>query len=194
MQGRPGDGSARNFTADPAAEDREQTLTIDLAEYGSLKDEQGNRIERRDHLVYANLTAIAAVLLGAGKNPAVLLLLPMVSLILGWTHLTNDLMVTAIGRYVRDDLGGRLARRAGARVLGWEHEHPGDRRRRQRKRIQLAVDLGAFVVPALGALVGYVAVGHPPVLGWVAAAVQLVPAAILAHQQVVYAATDRPRS
>ena len=77
-------------------------LDILLAEYKALKDEQQKRIDRRDHLVYGTLTAIAATLVAAAKVPEALLLLPAAALILGWTHLANDHMVSAIVRYSGD--------------------------------------------------------------------------------------------
>jgi hypothetical protein len=166
-------------------------LSVLLAEYGALKDEQAKRIDRRDHLVWATWTAIAATLVAAAKIPEALLLLPAAAVIVGWTHLANDHMVSAIGRYLRDDLGERLTKLSGEPVLGWEHDHPGDTRRRQRKSIQLAVDTATFAGPALVSLGAYLALTDPPVLGWLAALVLAAAATCLVAQQVAYAGVGR---
>jgi hypothetical protein len=58
-------------------------------------------------------------------------LLPRIAVVLGWIYLTNDRMVSVIGRYLRDEAAGRLAVLADEDgVLTWEHDHQGDRRRR----------------------------------------------------------------
>lgn len=162
-------------------------LTVLLAEYDKLKDEQKARIDRRDHLVYGTLTAIAATLVTAEKTPVALLLLPAVTVILGWTHLVNDQKVSAAGRYLRNDLAPRLSEITERPVLGWEGSHRSDERRRQRKGLQLVVDVGTFAGPALVALGAYVLLAHPPVLGWLAAVVLLVSAGVLVWQQLAYA-------
>ncbi|MGI5238409.1 hypothetical protein [Dactylosporangium sp. CA-139066] len=128
-----------------------------LVEYERLKDEQKTRIGFRDNLVYATLASMAGVVaatLSAKGHANLLLLLPPVSVVLGWTYLVNDEKVSAIGRYIRDVLRPRLA--AGADdVFGWEDAHRSDPRRPMRKRLQLVVDLGVFCLPALSALVVY---------------------------------------
>ncbi|GGL17768.1 hypothetical protein [Mangrovihabitans endophyticus] len=166
-------------------------LSILLAEYGALKDEQQKRIDRRDHLVYGTLTAVAATLAAAGKLPAALLLLPVVTVVLGWTHLVTDLKVATAGRYLRDDLSVRLSALAGAPVLGWETAHRADDRRRQRRGLQLAVDLATFPCPGLVSVGAYLSLGHPPVLGWLAALLLGAAALVLAGQQALYAADGR---
>ncbi|MFF5082502.1 hypothetical protein ACFY36_36115 [Actinoplanes sp. NPDC000266] len=125
-----------------------------------LKDEQRDRIRARDNLVYSLIVAIAAVAGGTKfGGPAVALILPPVALALGWTYLVNDHKVSAIGRYLRTDLGPRLSALVGADVLRWENIHRHDHRRCQRKSIQLAVDLTVFIVPAATGLVWYWASG-----------------------------------
>ncbi len=167
---------------DPAAE-----LTVLLAEYGALKDEQQKRIDRREHLVYWTLTAVAATLAAAGKFPEALLLLPAVTVILGWTHLTVDQKISAAGQYLRDDLSVRLAARVGAPVLGWETAHRSDGRRRQRKCLQLGVDVATFAGPALVSAGAYLTHTRPPVLGVVFAVLLAAAAVVLVVQQVLYA-------
>ena len=184
------DPQALTTTSTPAAGVVEvgAELSILLAEYGALKDEQQKRIDRRDHLVYGTLTAVAATLAAAAKLPEALLLLPAVTLILGWTHLVTDVKVSAAGQYLRTDLSVRLGALAGAPVLSWETAHRGDARRRQRKHLQLAVDLATFPAPALVSLGAYLTLTGPPVLGVIAAVLLALAAAVLAGQQVLYAA------
>lgn len=171
----------------PVGVDREAELTVLLAEYGALKDEQQKRIDRREYLVYATLAALVAGFAAAVKVPEALLLLPAATIVLGWTHLVTDQKVSAAGRYLRDELSSRLTARVGAPVLGWEHAHRSDPRRRQRKRLQLVVDLATFVGSALVSLGVYLTCTRPPVLGWVAALLLAGGAAVLAGQQLTYA-------
>ena len=171
---------------DPGAE-----LSILLAEYGALKDEQQKRIDRRDHLLYGTLTALAATLAAAAKLPEALLLLPAVTVILGWTHLVTDVKVATAGQYLRDNLSVRLGALAGAPVLGWETAHRADGRRQQRKCLQLAVDLATFPGPGLVSLGAYMALTDPPVLGCIGAGLLAAAAIVLASQQAMYAAGTR---
>ncbi|XUL91184.1 hypothetical protein ACQ86D_34950 [Streptomyces galilaeus] len=133
-----------------------------LAEYQSVKDEQKARIGFRDNLLYVTLGVVAAVVAAAAqaKQTTMLLALPPVCVVLGWTYLVNDEKISAIGAYVREDLGPRLAALAepaepagGFRAFGWETAHRGDPRRRSRKVIQTLVDLTAFCAVPLAALV-----------------------------------------
>lgn len=171
-------------------------VRIDLLrdEIKTLKDEQRDRIRQRDSLIYSVIVAVAAVaggtrLAGAG----VPLLLPPVTLLLGWTYLINDQMVSAIGAHLRTQLGPRLAELAGTEVLLWESTRRIDRRYRQRKTIQLGVDLLAFVAPALVAVVWYWAHGpaNPALLA--VSVVETAAALVGAWQITSYAErrTDR---
>jgi hypothetical protein len=173
---------AQTPVADPGA-----ALAIHLAEYKALKDEQRARIDRRDYTVLGTFTAVAAAAAAASKLPAALLLLPLVALVLGWTHLATDQMISAAGRCLREDLGVRLSALAGQPVLGWESHHAGDTRRRQRKRLQLGADLLTFPIPALISLGVYLAVVRPPLLGWIAALLLAAATLLLANQQRIYA-------
>ncbi|MGW0708817.1 hypothetical protein ACWD4G_23200 [Streptomyces sp. NPDC002643] len=131
-----------------------------LAEYQAVKDEQKTRIGFRDNLLYVTLTILAAVIAATAqaKQPAMLLALPPVCVVLGWTYLVNDQKISAIGTYVRGELGPRLAQLARTdRAFEWEVAHRADARRRSRKVIQCGIDLLAFcVVPIAGLLVYWV--------------------------------------
>lgn len=132
-----------------------------LAEYQTLKDEQKTRIGFRDNLLYVTLTIVAAVIAATAqaKRPDMLLALPPVCVVLGWTYLVNDEKISAIGRHVREGIGPRLAQLAQAEhAFTWETAHRSDSRRRQRKVIQCGIDLLAFcVVPLAGLAVYWVA-------------------------------------
>ncbi|OLR95119.1 hypothetical protein [Actinokineospora bangkokensis] len=139
-----------------------------LAEYEALKAEQKSRIALRDRLVYTALAALAATLalaLQPVERPHLVLLLPLVCVVLGWTHLANDQKITAIGAYLRGEVAPVLAHRAGplANLLSWETHHRASRYRRVDKCAQLAVDLLAFAVPSLLATAFYWTSGdvHP---------------------------------
>ncbi|MDW8475938.1 MULTISPECIES: hypothetical protein [Streptomyces] len=148
---------------DTVSEERDGHVTVGqllLTEYQTVKDEQKTRIGFRDNLLYVTLTVLAAVIAAAAqaKQSAMLLALPPVCVVLGWTYLVNDEKISAIGAYVRGDLGPQLARLAGAeKVFDWEMAHRADARRRSRKAVQCGIDLLAFcVVPFAGLLVYWV--------------------------------------
>ncbi|WP_127500690.1 hypothetical protein [Actinoplanes solisilvae] len=127
-----------------------------LAEYERLKDEQKTRIGFRDNLIYVTLASMAAVItasLAAKGHANLLLLLPPVSTVLGWTYLVNDEKVSAIGRYIRERVAPELD--PTGKAFGWETAHRSDSRRRPRKVIQMIVDLGTFCLPAVAAIVVY---------------------------------------
>ncbi|MFJ8142540.1 hypothetical protein [Streptomyces sp. NPDC096013] len=173
----------------------EQDVTVGqllLAEYHSIKDEQKARIGFRDNLLYVTLGVVAAVIAAAAqaKQASMLLALPPVCVVLGWTYLVNDQKISAIGAYVRDELGPRLAVLAqpggGFQPFGWETAHRGDRRRGSRKAVQIAVDLTAFCVVPLAALgVFWVDAGSGPLVA--ISGLEALTVAGLAWQVVWYA-------
>ncbi|GHF39110.1 hypothetical protein GCM10018790_16150 [Kitasatospora xanthocidica] len=121
-----------------------------LAEYDCLKEEQKTRIGFRDNLLYFTLaaaTAVVAVTVQSGQS-RLLLFVPAICLILGWTYLVNDEKISAIGCYVRDRLGPRLGELASAHstVFNWEVYHRNVAGRTTRKRLQTAVDLFTYLV------------------------------------------------
>jgi hypothetical protein len=125
-----------------------------LAEYDRVKDEQKARIGFRDNLLYVTLAAVTGVVAVSAQTGRtdLLLTLPLVCLVLGWTYLVNDEKISAIGRYVRTELGPRLTAlsAAPAPLFGWETYHRGDPWRVSRKLAQTLVDLLAFLaVPAI---------------------------------------------
>ncbi|MFD0968985.1 hypothetical protein [Plantactinospora endophytica] len=160
-------------------------------EYDRLKEEQSHRISTRDNLMYATLVSIAGVVLGTFQTGSVnlLLLLPPVCVVLGWTYLVNDEKISAIGHYIRTDLGPRLGAMVGAAqpVFGWEGSHRSDRRRRSRKLFQLAIDLTTFCLPGMIAIVIRCVRGDFSVLSATAVAVEIVMVLFLTQQIAVYA-------
>jgi hypothetical protein len=147
-----------------------------LIEYEQIKGEQRSRISFRDNLLYASLVSMAGVVaaaLNVKGRADLLLLLPPVSVLLGWTYLVNDEKISAIGRYIRTDLAPRLTPAsagsgvaggsggagpgtwAGVVAFGWEHAHRRDEKRRPRKLLQLAVDLTTFCVSSMSAIAIY---------------------------------------
>lgn len=166
--------------------------TLLLIEYERIKDEQKGRIAFRDSLLYASLaaiTALAAGVLPAHGEPALFLLLPAVSVVLGWAYLVNDEKVSAIGRYIRTELAPRLSALSPGQptVFGWETAHRRDGRRLSRKRLQLIVDLLTFTGAPAVAVVLYWTQGsaHPVLLA--VSLVEAVAVAVLAGQIIRYA-------
>lgn len=118
-----------------------------LAEYTALKYEAAERIKQRDHFVYLNITAIGATVafvLGETATPYALLVVPWISMSLGWAYLANDDKVSALGNYVEHGLGAKL----GSAFL-WEcGEKRSTNLKRQFRWAQFMVDLSQFVLPA----------------------------------------------
>lgn len=169
-----------------------------LSEYSSIKDEQKNRIGFRDNLIYATLASIALVVTAAVQvddGAQLLTLLPPAVLLLGWTYLINDEKISAIGRYVRLDLGPRVAALVPGvpEPFGWETAHRSDHRRIARKYLQLSADLVLFCGVPLAALVVCWSTASLP---WPVLAVSLAETAatlVLAVQIIQYADLRRGR-
>ncbi|MFI6338090.1 hypothetical protein [Streptomyces sp. NPDC050535] len=163
-----------------------------LLEYTQVKDEQKARIGFRDNLLYATLAAMAAVIAATLQGPArveLLLLLPPVCLVLGWTYLVNDEKISAIGRYVSTELTPRLAvvTPLGRETFGWEAAHRSDRRRRSRKWLQLFVDLLTFCGASLAALTVFWATGRISAVLLTVSLVECAAIVVLAVQISAYA-------
>ncbi|MFF5495563.1 hypothetical protein [Streptomyces aquilus] len=178
----------------------EQGVTVGqllLVEYQTIKDEQKARIGFRDNLLYVTLAVVAAVIAAAAqaKQASMLLALPPVCVVLGWTYLVNDDKISAIGAYVRADLGPRLAALAepggGFQAFGWETGHSGDPRRKSRKAIQLVIDLTAFCAVPIAALVVFWVGGEGGGLLVVLSVVEALAVVGLGAQVVVYAKAAR---
>ncbi|RKN12912.1 hypothetical protein [Streptomyces radicis] len=169
-----------------------------MAEYDQIKEEQRARISFRDNLLYATLASMAAVVaavLQADGRPGLLLLLPPVSVLLGWTYVVNDEKISAVGRYVREELAPRLAELSGGheppKVFGWEVRHRADDRRTTRKRLQLAVDLLTFCLAPIAALVVFWSSGAGPLSLLLVSLGELAAITVLGWQIVTYADTTR---
>lgn len=166
-----------------------------MLEYEHIKQEQRSRIGFRDNLLYATLASMAAVIAttAGADDRAFLLLLPPVSVILGWTYLVNDEKISAIGRYVRADLGPRLSALTGEGVpaFGWETAHRTDRRRVTRKYGQLVIDLLTFCLIPVSALCAFwFSAGDAPLLVLVSVA-ELAALLALGVQIFLYADLQR---
>jgi hypothetical protein len=143
---------------------QERILDIYLHEYAQLKQEQNQRISLRDNLLYFTLGVYVAILgfaLGKQGDPYALLVLPWVSIILGWTYLVNDQKISAIGQYIRYQLATKISEIISnpdadtKSVLGWEIAHRSDTHRKRRKAEQLIIDQFAFVLSGLVALLAF---------------------------------------
>lgn len=177
-----GDINMPNDNLDSAA------LDVLRDELKTLKDEQRDRIRARDNMIYSLILAIAAVAGGARlAGPAVPLLLPPVAIVLGWTYLINDQKVSAIGAYLRTGLAPRMTALVGTDALRWETAHRSDRRRRQRKLIQLTVDLTVFVLPAVVAITWYWANNPANIVLSIASLVEALAVIAMAWQVIAYA-------
>ncbi|MER5889331.1 hypothetical protein ABT160_36365 [Streptomyces sp. NPDC001941] len=142
-----------------AATEDVSEISLLLAEYDRIKEEQKTRIGFRDNLLYFTLAASTTVLAVAAESSQAQLLLavPVICLVLGWTYLVNDEKISAVGCYIRGQLGPRLAELSGAQgtVFGWETYHREDASRTTRKRLQTAVDLFTYFAVPLACVTGF---------------------------------------
>ncbi|SHN38513.1 hypothetical protein [Cryptosporangium aurantiacum] len=164
-------------------------------EYGHLKEEQRARIATRDNLVYTTLAAqavLAGTALTSGR-PQVLLLVPLVCAVLGWTRIVNDLKITHIRRYIDGVLRPRLQAWSASRepVLAWEVAHRAGTQYRVQKAGQILVDLLLYCVPSLAAPVVAVLLSDSDPAVVVAAAPACLVAVALGLLAVL--ASERPR-
>ncbi len=188
------------------SDEQQRMFEVYFQEYSKLKEEQAQRIGFRDNLLYVTLALYGTILafaLGDKANPYALLVLPWVSLVLGWTYLVNDQKISAIGRYIRYTLVEKvsnLACRAGAdigeieSIFGWEIAHRSDRHRKRRKIEQLIIDEIAFVVSGLLALRAFWILvpqmqWSAQILGWI----ELVLLVILGVEIFLYADLGKGR-
>ena len=167
------------------------SATLMALEYERIKDEQKTRIGFRDNLLYATFAATAAVLAAtvSARSQAYLLLMAPISVILGWTYLVNDEKISAIGRYVRNDLAPRLMAVTGdsTPIFEWESAHRRDPHRTSRKYSQLVVDLLTFCVTPTIAIAVFWFSSAPSGALIAASLVEIVLIAILLLQIIMYA-------
>ncbi len=174
-------------------------VTALLKEYDALKAEERQRIGVRGQLLNATLTAVAGIITittTVGRM-GLLLLLPLATTVLGWAYVANDHKITAIGRYVHNQLGPRLVGLvedgfSDIDMFKWEKYHREDPLRLSRKRLQLVVDLVAFCAPPLSALTLLWLLGpHTPII-LIGSAAALAAVALLATQIIRYADVAGP--
>lgn len=88
-----------------------------MREYEANKNESTARIGFRDNLLYVNLAAVGAVFAYAlgpsvitkdGTYVSALLVIPWVTVILGWTYLVNDHHISRLGRFVREEITNQM--------------------------------------------------------------------------------------
>lgn len=123
-------------------------------EYEKLKDEQQKRIAFRDQMIYITLGVIGAVFSFALENPEynyALLVLPFISITLGWTYLANDEKISSIGKYLKE----KLIPKIGKDLKTWEDNLKTDKSRKARKWIQLFVDLAIFCFSGLISILSF---------------------------------------
>jgi hypothetical protein len=140
-----------------------------MREYTALKSEQVARIGFRDNLLYVQLTAVGAVFAFATQKDSYigsLLVIPWISIILGWTYIVNDHHISRLGKYSREVLSRRMRGIfpcLPVTIFGWEVFHRSDgfslqgtesklASRLVRKRMQFLVDWIAFVASSIVAL------------------------------------------
>ena len=137
----------------------ELMLQLLLAEYDKLKDEQLKRISIRDGLVGGTVAALttAVTLLATRFGAGTLIAIPLACMLLGWVYLTNDRMISSIGRYVRGPLRDQLKPMldSSETAFSWEDFHRSGELRHRWKAAQLVGDILLFAAPGTVALVAF---------------------------------------
>ena len=175
--------------------DKNRILEIFLKEYDKLKSEQAQRIGFRDNLLYVTLALFGTVGSFALSNPSnyyALLLIPWISLILGWTYVVNDEKISAIGRYIRHKLTDKIKEETGyddiETLFGWEIAHRNDEHRKRRKVEQLIVDEITFVFSGVIALLAFwFLVSQPPLAVIILSGLELLLLIVLGIEIFIYA-------
>lgn len=127
-------------------------------EFRKLKDEQIQRIKFRDDMVHVHLLAVGAVFGWALSHPkyiTLILIIPWICFVLGWTYIANDDKISAIGRYIRRELDARVRASISTTeevVFRWELAHRLVEGRHRHKIWQFAVDLTTFVLSGFSAI------------------------------------------
>jgi hypothetical protein len=147
----------------------DKAIDIALHEYDRLAAECVARIGYRDNLIYVTLAAYGAIIAfvlhngeattPSGMSAFGLLVLPWVSLVLGWSYLTNDLKISEIGNYIRRDLEPRLQSatdNSTNKILGYDYAHGLERHRRARKWIQFLINELTFAFSGMSAMAAFV--------------------------------------
>jgi hypothetical protein len=142
--------------------DKDIIFEVFLKEYDKLKSEQSQRIGFRDNLLYVTLGLFGTIVSFAVSKQAnhyALLVLPWVSLILGWTYIVNDEKISALGKYIRIQLAEKVKEKIGdseiESVFSWENYRRVNKGRKLRKIEQFIVNQIAFVVPGIVTLVAF---------------------------------------
>jgi hypothetical protein len=147
------------------------------AEFERLKAEQAQRIGFRDNMVFVQFVAVGAITsfvvkyLTTAHAVLALLIIPWVCVVLGWTYVVNDHMISRIGRYIRRVMDPRARELASLKqievteddgttenipqLFGWEPFHRIDMRRVSRKKVQWLIDELTFFVPGVAAIAGF---------------------------------------
>ena len=176
-------------------------LYVFLKEYDKLKSEQTQRIGFRDNLLYVTLGVFGAVVSFAVSNPSnyyALLVIPWVSVILGWNYLVNDEKISAIGKYIRLTLVEKVKEKTShsdiESFFGWEIAHRSDNRRKRRKIEQLIIDEITFVLSGIFAIVAvYLLIPQSSLLINILAIVELLLLIVLGIEIIIYADLGKGR-
>ncbi|MCP4699681.1 MAG: hypothetical protein GY862_22950, partial [Gammaproteobacteria bacterium] len=147
---------------------KEKLLEIYLAEYTKLKEEQLRRITFRDvNIPLSTFLVIASTLSAMFRSSTqdnadgyyLLLLIPLISITLGWSFIANDEKISTIGDYLEKKLKKNIMESGGFSVygatslFGWEAYHKDEDHKEGRKWSQFVVNIITFVCSGIAAIV-----------------------------------------
>jgi len=160
-----------------------------LSEYEKLKDEQLKRIAFRDQMIYISLGAIGSVFSFAVENPKyfiALLILPFITLVLGWTYLVNDEKISSIGKYLKLILIPKINnQKSHKHIESWETYLKKDKKRKLRKGIQLIVDLTVFCVSSIASVTSFFFLENDFSIGYIILSIVILIAVIMLMFQFI---------
>ncbi len=144
----------------------------------------------------AAVGAIISFSLSKPEYKYALLVLPLVSIILGWTYLVNDHKISIIGQYIQEDLLKKVQKDIGENntslndIFGWEYFHRDRNPVAQglRKFQQWLIDELTFVGSGmLGLILFYNEVPHKSIIIEVVLLIELILLILIGIEILLYA-------
>lgn len=169
-------------------------LDVYLNEFDKLKAEQIHRIGFRDNMIYVTLVSVGGVMSFATSETShlvALLIIPWICCVLGWMYLVNDEKISALGRYIRRQLEHKIREQINMPevvIFEWEVAHRSDKRRVQRKIMQLLVDQITFCASGIISICAFWVMSPVKTTASITVSfIELVVLLILCYQIFIYA-------
>lgn len=137
-------------------------VSVHIAEFEKLKDEQIELMGQRDRLRHQTMLLLGGGIALAVQYPSAgrpfMIALPMVSFVTGMTRTACDRRIEDIGYYFRSELAPKISKLTETPledVFGWQSFLRHDHNRSIRKALDLLTNLFLYVGSGVGAIVLY---------------------------------------